>query len=96
LSIKLGIVSRENLNTGGRIMKKQTIEAIVYVKERAKSDVNGNPRFYVILETQEGRIKATTGANGYGNYKEGSKVDVTWHYTQSYRTVIDRISEPKK
>ena len=73
------------------------MQAIIKTKERIKSSTNGNPRFFVIIETIDGEtLHGKTALNAcfcYENWKEGQTCEVKYHFTKKARNLVfDSIS----
>jgi len=74
------------------------MKAIIKTKERINSSTNGNPRYFVIAETEEGEtLHGNTASDAcfcYGNWREGHTCEVKYHYTAKRGNLIfDNIEE---
>ena len=74
------------------------MKATIKTKERIKNSVNGNPRYFVIAETEEGEIlhgnTASDASFCYGNWRTGQLCEIKYHYTAKRGNLIfDLIRE---
>ena len=79
-------------------MKEHTLQGKVIIKNRENNSVNGNPRYYVVIQGADGNtIDGKTASDAmcaYGNWSVGDSVTVLWHETRTGNVVIDHVSEP--
>ena len=73
------------------------MQAIIKTKERIKSSTNGNPRYFVIVETIDGEtLHGNTASDAcfcYGDWKEGQTCEVKCHFTKKAQNLVfDSIS----
>lgn len=79
--------------------KSQTTGTVLSVKT-LKNTTQGNPRFYVVIDTDNGEVlRGTTASNNMFTYcmpNEGDKVKLIYHVTKAKgRIVFDDITSIK-
>lgn len=71
--------------------KIQTTGTVMLIK-RMKNSITGNPRFYVIIGTDNGEVlRGNTASNNiycYSMPNEGDKVDLSYHVTKAKGGII--------
>jgi len=77
------------------------MKATIKTKERIKNSVNGNPRYFVIAEAENGEtLHGNTASDAgfcYGNWHEGQLCEIEYHHTAKRGNLIfDYIKETGK
>lgn len=75
--------------------KKIQTTGLVLSVNTLKNTTLGNPRFYVVIDTDNGEVlRGNTASNNMFCYcmpNEGDKVSVVWHETKKQNVIFDDI-----